>query len=306
MQTPVLLLLFNRPDYTRALLKQITPLSDAKIYIAVDGPRLNHPTDAENCAEVRKLVDTAPFKSKQVFKLYRDKNLGCRHGVKQAIDWFFSMEERGIILEDDCIPDPSFFPYCELLLEKYASAEHVFAISGDNFLLNTYRVPESYYFTRYFHAWGWATWKRAWEKFDFYMLGFPEFIQASGFDFYRMTDTEKSYWTKKYTELFLHLEEVNSWAYPFTFSVWQNQAVCIAPSVNLVKNIGFEQTGTHTKAASYWYQYLETGKLEISTHPDKIAINFEADQREFNNIILHLYRPPIIKRIRAFLKKHFF
>jgi hypothetical protein len=303
LQTPVLLLLFNRPDFTRELLKQIIPLSDARIYIAADGPRKSHTEDTVNCAAVRKLADDAPFASKQVFKLYRSDNLGCRHGVKDALDWFFSREERGIILEDDCIPDPSFFPFCEQLLEKYAVDEQVFAISGDNFLLDKIRLKESYYFTRYFHAWGWATWKRAWQKYDFEMRAFPEFIQRNGFEFYHMTENEKKYWTEQFSGIYNQLETVNSWAYPFSFSVWANQAVCIAPAKNLVRNTGFENSGTHTIQAPYWYKYLETGKLDITSHPDRISIHEDADRCEFNNIILQLYRPPLLKRIWYALTK---
>jgi GT2 family glycosyltransferase len=147
VSSPVLLLLFNRPDYTKILLEAIASIPLTSIYIAIDGPRTDHPEDINQINEVKKLVEGTQFRAPVIHKLYRDHNLGCRNGVKNALDWFFQQEEAGIILEDDCIPDPSFFPYCDELLEKYAKEEKDFAISGDNFLMEKVQIRDSYYFS---------------------------------------------------------------------------------------------------------------------------------------------------------------
>ena len=143
MQTPVLLLLFNRPDYSAVLLDRMATVPVSRVYVAIDGPRASHPDDVQQIAMVKELVEKTHFQTKEIYTLYQPQNLGCRHGVKAALDWFFSKEERGIVLEDDCIPDISFFPFCDILLEKYAQDERVFAISGDNFLLDEVKIPES-------------------------------------------------------------------------------------------------------------------------------------------------------------------
>lgn len=273
------------------------------VYIAIDGPRLSHLDDARQIGQVKKQVEETRFRTTKIHTLYQPENLGCRHGVKAALDWFFSKEERGIVLEDDCIPDASFFPFCDTLLEKYAQDERVFAISGDNFLLDAVKIPESYYFSKYFHSWGWASWRRSWEKYDFEMKTFPDFIGKNKIDFYPCSEAEKSHWTAFYKDMRQRLDTINSWAYPFCYSVLNEQAVCIVPAKNLVHNIGFDGSATHTKNIPYWYHYLKTEPVTITSHPGVVAVNQVADQADFDFTVRRMYSPPYINRIRLKIRQ---
>jgi hypothetical protein len=305
VNTPVLLLLFNRPGCTKVLLNKIASLSLNNLYIVVDGPRKGNVDDNINCKIVQELVESTAFNSNQVFKKIRTENLGCRHGVKDAIDWFFSEETEGIILEDDCIPDDTFFTFCEKLLERYKETENVLAISGDNFLLGQLQTHDSYYFTKYFHAWGWATWKRAWEKYDFNMDGFPSFVERNMLSYYKVSDEEKQCLENLYTSVYNDPNRQNSWAYPFSFTVLNNHAFCIAPAKNLVNNIGFSIDATHTRNRPYWYQYVKTESLRVTKHPDSVILNTHADAIEFNTVVKHMYAPSIVQRVKSTLKKIF-
>ena len=298
MQTPVLLLLFNRPDYSAVLLDRMATVPVPRVYVAIDGPRASHPDDVQQIAMVKELVEKTHFQTKEIYTLYQPQNLGCRHGVKAALDWFFSKEERGIVLEDDCIPDISFFPFCDILLEKYAQDERVFAISGDNFLLDEVKIPESYYFSKYFHSWGWASWRRSWEKYDFEMKTFPDFIGKNRIDHYPCSEVEKLHWIAFYKDMRQRLDSINSWAYPFCYSLLKEQAVCIVPAKNLVHNIGFDGSATHTKNTPYWYHYLRTEPLTITSHPREVAVNQKADQADFDCTIRRMYSPPYLKRVQ--------
>ncbi len=162
---PVLFLIFNRPDTTQPVFNEIREAKPTKLFVAADGPRDNKKGEKEECEKTRKIIEQVDWDC-ELYKLYRDKNLGCKIAVSSAIDWFFENVEEGIILEDDCLPHPSFFRFCQELLEKYKGDERVFVISGDNFLFGRKRTNYSYYFSRYNHCWGWAGWIRTLSDYD--------------------------------------------------------------------------------------------------------------------------------------------
>ncbi len=303
MSTPILLLLFNRPDYTKELLSKISNITSKHLFIAVDGPRVGNDLDTDNIRQVIELVESTSFAAEKVSKLYRENNLGCRHGVKAAIDWFFEHTEAGIILEDDCIPDNSFFTFCETMLEKYEHEESVFAICGTNFLLDKIHLEHSYYCSAYFHAWGWATWKRSWEKYDFNMTGCPELFNEQMVNFYNFTDDEKKHWESLFVNIYDNIDRFNSWAYPFSYTVWKHKGMCIAPARNLITNIGFDANATHTKRAPFWFKYLDTGTIRVNKHPKVLALHHRADHTEFDNIIKLNYAPPFLKKVQQRLKR---
>ena len=165
METAVLFLIFNRPENTDKVFKKIKNVKPKKLYIAADGPRENNINDKVNCLKAREVINKIDWNG-EVKTLFRDKNLGCKLAVSSAIDWFFENEEMGIILEDDCLPDPSFFYFCQELLQKYKDDKRVMMISGFNYLLNSLEIRESYFFSNYYPIWGWATWRRAWKLYD--------------------------------------------------------------------------------------------------------------------------------------------
>ncbi len=246
-KTPaVLLVVFNRPDFTARSLERIVAAGPERLYVAADGPRPNHPEDVEACAETRAAVARLGG-SCEVNTLFRDVNLGCRVGVSTAIDWFFAHEEEGIILEDDCLPSTAFFPYCRELLDRYREDDRVMVVSGNNFQQGRLVTPYSYYFSRYNHCWGWATWRRAWSRYDRDMALWPEFRALGGLAAW--SDGSRGfeeYWARIFDRA--AAGEIDSWAYRWTLTCWAYSGLTCLPSVNLVKNVGFDSRGTHTRS----------------------------------------------------------
>ena len=174
LNTPILFLIFNRPEITARVFQEIRKAKPKQIYIAADGPRIDHPDDTALCNKTRQICDSIDWDC-EVKTLFREENLGCQLAVSNAIDWFFKHESEGIILEDDCLPSQSFFHFCAELLDFYRDDEEIMCISGNNFQQGRGDDEESYYFSRYPHCWGWATWRRAWNKYDHDMSRWKEF-----------------------------------------------------------------------------------------------------------------------------------
>jgi hypothetical protein len=163
--TPVLLIVFNRPDTTRRVFEAIRQAQPRRLFVAADAPRIGRPDDLALCDETRSIATAVDWEC-DVQTLFRDENLGCGLGICTAVSWFLSNVSEGIIFEDDTLPDQSFFRYCEELLRLYRHTPRVMMISGANFLGGKSRGTASYYFSRYTHAWGWATWSDSWAHFD--------------------------------------------------------------------------------------------------------------------------------------------
>ena len=241
MQTPVLLLVFNRPRTTRQVFGALREAKPRSLYIAADGPRSHSQGESELCEETRALV-RSPDWDCTVQTLFRDHNLGCRKAVSQAISWFFENVEEGIILEDDCVPDPSFFRYCSQLLTRYRDDERISMISGSNYEVVPDEYPYSYFFSRYFPVWGWATWRRAWALYQPDMKGWPA-RRESG-------QLEGLVGAPERVQLFrgafdsVYYGRIDTWDYQWVYSCLFQNGLCIIPKKNLVTNVGLE--GTHT------------------------------------------------------------
>src|SRR5665648_587346 len=164
LKTPVAFIIFNRPETTRRVFAEIAKARPTKLLVIADGPRATHPDDAEKCAVVRAIIDGVDWDC-EVLKNYSDVNLGCKRRVSSGLDWVFDTVEEAIILEDDCLPHPTFFRFCEEMLAKYRDDKRIAMISGDNFQFGKKRTEYSYYFSRYTHIWGWASWRRAWDNY---------------------------------------------------------------------------------------------------------------------------------------------
>lgn len=179
LHTPVLFLVYKRPDTTRQVFEAIRQAKPPRLYIAADGPKKDLPEEAEKVKQVRDIVLSGVDWDCEVETLFRDENLGCKYGVSGGIDWFFENEEEGIILEDDTLPSQSFFWFCQELLERYKDDKRIMAISGDNFQNGIKRGACSYYFSRYNHIWGWASWRRAWGYYSVNMKLWPDIAKSS-------------------------------------------------------------------------------------------------------------------------------
>jgi hypothetical protein len=273
--TPILLLVFNRPALTRQLISVLRACKPARIYIAADGARAGHATDAQNCPEVLRICDNEIDWPCEVTKLYRTRNLGCGRAVSHAISWFFEQVEAGIILEDDCVPDASFLTFCTDILQQYAQNEQVLHISGNNFQLGQQRGAGSYYFSRYPHIWGWATWRRAWANYQF-MLPSIDLIQQLP------SDTRSWLPLKMLAEV--QSGRLDTWDTQWLYKVIELGGMCVTPQVNLVRNAGFGE-GTHTLQAPFYYHEMSFGSVTELVHPAVIAFDQSAD--EFSNQLLY-------------------
>lgn len=245
---PILFVVFSRPDLTGRVFDRIREIKPRKLFIAADGPRKNRPDDAELCRLTREVTRNVDWEC-EVHRLERDENLGCRMAVSGAINWFFDHVEEGIILEDDCLPDPSFFQFCAELLAKYRDDDRVAHIGGCNFTGNK-SIPEgqsSYYFSRFPHIWGWATWKRVWQQYDVDIRDWNPKDNNLTSLFNRSTVREQL--TKWFDTV--KAKEIDTWDYQVVHLLCMQGSLSIGPRLNLVENIGFDHRATHTIDLDY-------------------------------------------------------
>lgn len=272
-RAPLLLLIFNRPETTSRVFAEIRKARPEKLFIAADGPRVNRPDDIQKCAEARDMVSKVDWPC-EVKTLFRDSNLGCKKAVSSGIDWFFNQVEEGIILEDDCVPDQSFFPFCEELLERYRTDEKVMMISGFN-ATGEWPVPASYIFSKYTAVWGWATWKRAWKKYDVTMSSWA--LPESRKIIKSALGDHRIWKIKQWTYDRLHAGLKDTWDYQWEYALLLNGGVSIVPTKNLIENIGFGGQATHTPARER-HSIPKASAIELPLiHPQEIKIDEKYD-----------------------------
>jgi hypothetical protein len=290
MDTPLLLIVFNRPDAARAVIESLRGTRPSKLYIAADGPRAGVPGEAERCQDARAAAQAVDWPC-DVRTLFSDVNRGVDPAVELAIDWFFEHEEAGIILEDDCIPHPDFFRFSSVLLDRYREESHVMMISGDNFQGGRCYGDGSYYFSRYPSIWGWATWRRAWKRYDRTLAGLPAFERRHAIESIIPSASEQRYWLRFFRSL--RSGRRTAWDAKWVFSVWDADGVCVTPNVNLVQNIGFGENATHTTSGAGLWSIPAMPLLGDMAHPASRAIARGADERLFKAV----YAVTLRKRI---------
>lgn len=267
MNTPIVFIIFNRPETTSRVFESIKNAKPKTIYVIADGPRKNNPNDKQKCKETRAILKHIDWKCK-VYKDFSKINLGCKKRIVSGLDNAFKLFDRAIILEDDCLPNQSFFNFCETMLDKYRNNEKIYSITGDNFLFEKQDlISDSYYFSAYPNIWGWATWKRVWKKYDPNITSWP-LVKKSG----KYDKTFK----KPFEQVYLN--KINTWDIQFAYYCLINKGLTIVPNKNLVSNIGFGQKSTHTNIKTI-VSNMNTYDLPIPhTHPNKITINHKADK----------------------------
>jgi hypothetical protein len=281
LKTAVLFIVFNRPNTTLEVFDKIRQARPLKLYVASDGLHEGNDDEKEKVAKVRKIATSVDWPC-EVKTIFRDKNLGCKMAVSTAINWFFKQEDKGIILEDDCVPHLDFFAFCENLLDYYCNDERISVISGNNFQNMKWRGDASYYFSKYTHIWGWATWRRAWKHYQGDMNFWPEWKISDHWKKYKSDKIERKYWEIKFERSYAG--QIDSWAYPWMASTWYKKGLTVIPNVNLVTNIGFGEDATHTKDNSNKFFKISIKGLSHIIHPNKVIINKEADKFVFDNI----------------------
>ena len=298
---PVLLLIFNRPTHLQKCIERVHQANPESLFIAADGPRKSHPEDRENCLRARNVVQHFNWNC-EVHKLFQERNLGCQVAVSTAISWFFDHVDQGIIMEDDCVADPSFFPFCSSMLQRYISHEHVGVVTGNNYQHGRIRGTANYYFSKFNHCWGWATWKRAWQRYDHDMSESDQSDREVIANF-SCAPGETEFWKRQF-EL-VRKGKLNSWAIRWTRTAWRHRMLTVTPQVNLVENIGFGPEATHTKR-NFLIQEQTTQTLWTETnHPERIWQDSVADSycaREHFGIGLSL-RERIIRTVQRAFKR---
>lgn len=278
-ETPILFLIYKRPDLTRKVFDVIRTIKPAKLYIAADGPRAENDNEIKLCLEARQVISDIDWQC-EVNTLFREKNLGCKIAVSKAIDWFFANEDKGIILEDDCLPHLDFFYFCATMLEHYQSNMRIFTITGNNFQKFSNNTNQ-YYLSKYPHCWGWATWRRAWNWYSSDISFWPKMRVSKDWRSFMQESVERKYWTKIFDKVYRG--KYDSWAYPWTASVWHRGGLTITPNVNLVTNIGFDNRATHTLNHNGVLEVPSYSMNTITFH-DCTEVNVKADNYVFNTV----------------------
>ncbi len=296
MDTPILITAWRRVEKLERLLLAIKKNKPKKIYFSCDGPRKNIYSDSILIKDVKATFDKLINWDCDVYKLYNDENLGCRGAMIKAINWFFEEETEGIILEDDCIPSKDFIPYSSKLLEKYRDNLKIWNISGTNFQRGIIRGDGSYYLSRYFHCWGWATWRNRWRKFDSYVKSWSQAKENNLLESIFNDPVEIKYWHNIFEKFYCE-KLPDTWDIEWAYTCLANQGYTIIPNQNLVKNIGFDKEATHTKFSID--RQSNTNLILPIIHPSFLTQNNIADKFTFYNHYGMNFR----RRIKFIIKK---
>lgn len=276
-KTPVAFLVFNRPDTTVQVFEAIRQARPETLLVVADGPRPERTGEAEHCEEVRTIIKGIDWPC-EVLTNYADSNMGCKQRISSGLDWVFSQVDEAIILEDDCLPHPSFFRFCQEMLARYRDDERIMMIGGTNYLLDRLDIEESYCFSRYFAIWGWATWRRSWQKYDITMKGWERFKKEKQL---------ASYYSQRFMQRYLeysfdlaYTNQANTWDIQWFYTCLFNNSMSIVPKVNLVSNIGTLGTHSSEKSANHFF---ETFNIEVEglQHPIHFNPNPAYDDRFF-------------------------
>jgi hypothetical protein len=284
LKTPVVLIIFNRPDTTIRVFAEIAKARPPKLLVIADGPRADHPDDAEKCTAVRAILDGVDWDC-EVLKNYSDVNLGCKCRVSSGLDWVFDTVEEAIILEDDCLPHPTFFRFCEEMLERYQDDKRVMHISGTNIPTKNLK-SNTYRFSKHMGVWGWATWKRAWDLYDSSIEFWPA-IRKSGFFSMRYNEINGGTYRQIYDDVYN--DKIDTWDHQWQLCV-SLYGLAIFPCVNLILNCGFGESATHTTNKRDHRANLKFGELVFPLkHPAYYIID-EIDRKSNKHSIINIIK----------------
>lgn len=276
LSTPVAFLIFNRPELTKIVFAAIRQAKPYKLLVVADGARF--PEEAEKCQETRDIINQVDWNC-EVLTNFSKTNLGCKKRISSGLSWVFSEVEEAIILEDDCLPSPSFFQFCQTLLEYYRHDSRIMHISGSNFQDSQNRNDFSYYLSKYAHIWGWASWRRAWKHYDITMKTWPHYKKSNMLGSICESAYEQKYWTDKFDNVFNN--SIDTWDYQWLYTCWHQNGLSILPRSNLVSNIGFGADATHTKDKKTLTQSPNLDIWDIK-HPLFIVRDINADNYTFD------------------------
>lgn len=297
---PILFIIFRRKDAALQAFERIRQIQPSQLYIAGDGARAGVAGEAEAVEQTRQAIVSSVDWPCSVHTLFQPSNLGCMHGVSTAISWLFENEEYGIILEDDCVADASFFPFVAELLQRYKDDQRIGMIAGTN-QVDTYPMKYSYCFSRYAACWGWATWRRAWQHMRL-QLDFLAHHQQDVFLNRGYLGKETGRWQFQVDTI--RKNHVSAWDWQWYFSLASQNQLCIFPQCNLISNIGNDTGATHT---SYAGIYMQSHQLAFPlTHPAYVLPDYGFDKRFYraDNTFSSVMKRLCPYRLKQFLKRH--
>lgn len=296
-KVPVLLIIFNRSDTTLQVIDRLRLAGIQNLYIYSDGPRREKEGEFNFLKDIQKLLIKNINWPCKVTTLFKDHNEGPKAAIGEAIKWFFETEEEGIILEHDCVPSISFFNYCATLLEYYRSDERIMHISGDNFQFGKEVGDGSYYFSKITHIWGFATWRRAWQHYDVNMKMYPEFKRTGRIKDIIFHKRSIEFWLKIFDKTYNN--QIQTWDYQWTFSMWCANGLAILPNKNMVSNVGFDKLALNTTNPNDKLASMETFEINTIIHPSFVIHNQEADARSMDEV----FYPNLLKYLSGRLKE---
>ena len=275
-KAPVAYFAFNRPQLTRQSFAEIRNYRPSTLLLVADGPRLDVLTDKARCEAVRKIMKSVDWDC-EVKTNFSEVNLGCKIRMSSGIDWVFSQVEEAIFLEDDCVPCQDFFRFCSEMLFRYRDNPKIMSIAGSNYQSGKRRGNGSYYFSRFPHIWGWASWRRAWKHYDVTMgswqkLRVEKWIESA------CPHRENYFWDKLFGQVYDG--KIDTWDCQWLYACWRAEGLGIIPNVNLITNIGAGPDATHTKG-DIGSLALPTGMIGDLVHPKEISVNSAADSFTF-------------------------
>ena len=276
MKTPVAVIIFNRPDKTKLLYKNLNIYKPDTLFIISDGPRKNILNDKEKVKKTREVFKNISWKCK-VLTNYSEKNLGTRDRIVSGINWVFQKVEEAIILEDDCIPSKEFFPFMEQMLNKYRANLKIGSVCGSNHFNFKQKNKESYFFSKYQNCWGWATWKNRWQKFDNNLKTLDRAKKNKLLKLYLGSYRAYLYWHWILDKV--KNKKIDSWAYIWAYTGFIKKYFHIIPKKSLIKNVGYDSSATHTKKLKDKLKVSSNFKFRFPLiHPSKITVNNYYDQ----------------------------
>jgi hypothetical protein len=299
LETPVVFLVFNRPGHTQQVLEEIRRARPPRLYVVGDGPRPDRANDVSLVQEVQSIIAQGVDWPCAIRTNYAETNLGCGRRVSSGLDWVFAQELEAIVLEDDCLPDPTFFRFCAEVLTRYRQDARIGMISGCNFQDSPPADGASYYYSVYNHGWGWAAWRRSWQLFDWQMARWTALRASSWLKDFLGSRLAANYWREAFD--LTQAGYIDTWDYRWTSSLWAHGALAVLPARNLVTNIGFDSAATNFSDRDKRLS-IASGPMSFPlNYPDQIARNARADhftERHIYNIGWKMMVKDYLKRTR--------
>lgn len=296
LNTPIVFIIFNRPDKAQKTFEAIAKAKPKKLFVIADGARTHKAGEKEICDITRAIIDQVDWDC-EVLKNFSEVNMGCKLRLSSGLDWVFNTVPEAIILEDDCLPAPSFFQYCDELLARYRDDNRIGMISGCNFQEGIQRGDGDYYFSRFCHIWGWATWARAWKKYDVNVSSWPELKAQDWLGSLGFKGAEQKHWDVEFDRV--HSKTLDTWDHQWTMTCWKNEMLAIMPNVNLISNIGFGAGATHTTGPSI-HADMKTANLQFPLkHPTEVKRDIAADKKSSRELFSHSFVMRVIRKLKA-------